>query len=663
MDKTIDLPVMRRLADMSPATLDEVDRSVEVCWSTGSRYRRHSLFGDAFDEELSMDPAAVRLSRLNNGAPLLRVHDQHSLDAVIGSVVPGSARIMDGRGYARVRFSDREDATRVLGEVKAGHIRAVSIGYQVHRYVVQERDGEPDLYTAVDWTPMEISAVPIGADPDAGFRSAQELQPCTVSREGAHERTLMDTEAPPAEVTPDLAPEPARAHEPAVVDVVAVTRHAQKAERERVSTIMQLGDKLGMERSFTDDLIAGGVPLEDARKRILNKLADESDKVRISSVVAVPLGGQDDRVTRTEAATNALLNRYDATQFPLTDAGRQFRGMRMVEMARSFLDASGTRTSGLAPYEIVDATLGGRGASAFDMQTRAGLHTTSDFPLVLASVTSRSLRAAYEAAPRTFTAFARRVTAPDFRMMSRVQIGGGPELLKVNEHGEFKRGTLTEGKEEYKIATYGRVVGITRQVIINDDLNAFTDIPAKFGTSVANLENDVAWGAFLSNPTMSDGVALFHASHGNLAASGTAIDATTVAAAFNAMSKQKDLDTKTFLNITPAYLVVPGSKLLIAEQLLGTVQPATGAAVVPNRITRLVVVSDPRVEANSATAWYLVGMPSQVDSLEYAYLEGQEGAYTETRIGFDIDGIEVKCRLDFGAKVVDWRGVYKNPGA
>ena len=63
------------------------------------------------------------------------------------------------------------------------------------------------------------------------------------------------------------------------------------------------------------------------------------------------------------------------------------------------------------------------------------------------------------------------------------------------------------------------------------------------------------------------------------------------------------------------------------------------------------------------TAWYLAASPNQIDTIEYAYLEGQQGAYIETRNGFDVDGVEIKCRLDFGAKAIDWRGLYKNPGA
>lgn len=106
---TIDVPALRRQADFLPATIDEAARAIDVVWSTGARVRRQPLFGEPFDEELSLEPASVRLERLNAGGPLLKVHDTRSLDAVIGSVEPGTARIEQGRGIARVRFSARED--------------------------------------------------------------------------------------------------------------------------------------------------------------------------------------------------------------------------------------------------------------------------------------------------------------------------------------------------------------------------------------------------------------------------------------------------------------------------------------------------------------------------------------------------------------------------
>ena len=74
-------------------------------------------------------------------------------------------------------------------------------------------------------------------------------------------------------------------------------------------------------------------------------------------------------------------------------------------------------------------------------------------------------------------------------------------------------------------------VAITRQVLINDDLDAFTRIPAMYGNSIAQLESDVVWGIITSNPAMADGTALFHANHKNLAGTGAALAVDAVGAA------------------------------------------------------------------------------------------------------------------------------------
>jgi hypothetical protein len=210
MHGTIDLPAFRRAADLLPATLDETDHSIEVVWSTGARVRRQPFFGEPFDEELSMDPSHVRLERLNGGAPLLKVHDRFALESVIGSVVPGTARIENGRGVARVRFSDREDVAPIWTDIRDGPIRAVSIGYQVQRYEITKPANAPELWRAVDWTPFEISAVPVGADPAAGFRSVDPVMPCIVTRDdvsNARNSVMDKTDNAPAARASDVVDE------------------------------------------------------------------------------------------------------------------------------------------------------------------------------------------------------------------------------------------------------------------------------------------------------------------------------------------------------------------------------------------------------------------------------------------------------------------------
>jgi hypothetical protein len=428
----------------------------------------------------------------------------------------------------------------------------------------------------------------------------------------------------------------------------AIATRARDAERERVATIYDLAARLSLDRGFAEDLVKRGVAIDAARTAILDKVAIDADKVRTSSQVSIPLGGRDERVTRREAVANALLHRYAPTLFSLTEPAREYRGMTLLELAREQLSSAGVNVRGLSRDEIA---------------TRA-LHSTSDFPEILSAVTNKTLRQAYEAYPRTFMPFSRQVLATDFKAMNRVQIGEAPQLLKVGEGGEFKRGTIAESKESYRIETYGRVVAITRQVLINDDLDAFTRIPAMYGTAIATLESDVVWAIVIANANMADGVPLFHATHRNLAAPGTALSVTSIGDGRTAMAKQTGLDKKTVLNVRPAYLLVPAALELAAEQIIAqNLMPAKTGDVVPQSIRTLTPISEPRLDAASATAWYLVANPAQIDTIEYAYLEGQQGAYIETRNGFDVDGVEIKCRLDFGAKAIDWRGLYRNPGA
>ncbi len=156
---------------------------------------------------------------------------------------------------------------------------------------------------------------------------------------------------------------------------------------------------------------------------------------------------------------------------------------------------------------------------------------------------------------------------------------------------------------------------------------------------------------------------MFHANHGNLAGSGTAISVASLGLGRTALRQQKGLNGR-FINVIPKYLVVPSAQETTAQQFVTVtnvvytknpdVNPFAGS---------LMVIAEPRLDAASALSWYLAGDPSQIDTIEYAYLEGNEGVYLESRVGFDVDGIELKARLDFAAKAIDWRGFYKNPGA
>jgi hypothetical protein len=124
------------------------------------------------------------------------------------------------------------------------------------------------------------------------------------------------------------------------------------------------------------------------------------------------------------------------------------------------------------------------------------------------------------------------------------------------------------------------------------------------------------------------------------------------------MRRQKS-PTGGVIDVTPAVVVVPPELETNAEQMLSSIQATKTTDTNIFDVLRLVV--EPRF--TNTTAWYVVAEPARIDGIEYAYLSGFAGPQTESQVGFEIDGLRVKIRLDFGCGAIDHRGWYRNPGA
>jgi hypothetical protein len=75
------------------------------------------------------------------------------------------------------------------------------------------------------------------------------------------------------------------------------------------------------------------------------------------------------------------------------------------------------------------------------------------------------------------------------------------------------------------------------------------------------------------------------------------------------------------------------------------------------------LIIEPRLDAASATAWYMAADRNITEVLEHAYLSGGDAPTVATREGWQTDGLEFKIRHDFAIAPVDHRGLYKSPGA
>lgn len=663
-----DLPMQTREASLVPATYNAETSTIDLVWSTGAPVRRYSwVRGEWYDEVLVLAGKAVDLSRLNAGASFLNSHDAYDLNSVLGSVVPGSARIEKGQGVATVLLSQRPDLAPIIGDIKAGIIRNISVGYNVRRYLIDEKEGEIPVYRAVDWLPMEISAVAIPADAGAQTRDhSKGNAPCHFESraDAAHNPEQQETSMPEptnqaaetrtaGTVTTETATVETRANPVSTVDVDAVRRESVAAERARIAEIRSASSVARMDEAFVQRHVDGGTPMDQVRKAILDEMAKRSSETEISGQNAVLT--DDPTAQHRTAVENALLHKHAPGEHKLTEHGREYRGMNLLEIGKDLLEKRGVKTRGMSKMEAAGFILG--------LETRAGAMGTSDFPAILANVANKTLRAAYESTPQTFKPISRQASASDFKPISRTQLSGAPKLELVNENGEFHRGSLSDAKETYALGTYGKIVPFTRQSIINDDLGAFTRIPALFGSAAADLESDVVWAIITTNANMGDGNALFSTAHANYTSSGTALSIDSLSVGRAAMRQQTGLEGR-LINILAKTLVVPTAKETLAQQLCASTNVIYTKATDQNPFANtLQPIPEPRLDASSVTAWYLFGSPGQIDTVEYAYLDGSEGVQLSTRIGFDIDGVEIKCALDFAAKALDWRGMYKNAGA
>lgn len=647
-----------RFAGFTPDSYSAEARTVEAVLSSGAAVRRW-----CFTEELAVEEGAVDLTRVTNGlVSLLDTHNQYEIDAVLGTV--SSVRIENGQLIGLLHFADTDRGREAEARVSRGELRGVSIGYRVTKWEITSVEDDHETWRATAWELLEVSLVSVPADAAAGVRSALGNSPGSNEEEDDMRRNLPGgaaAPATPAAVTPAPAPAALEARSEAPTDPA----HPAQQRRHALINASMAITLTEQARTFGDtvvtranDLIAQNeadqISPDQVRASIMEAAAD-AQRARSSGLNAGPspiVIPSAQFQARAAAVGGAILNLIDPSRYALDDNSRAFQGQSMRTLARAHLEAGGTRTEGLSDVQVAQQVF----------MRSAGMHTTSDFPNILGNTVRRTLRDGYQLAPRTFQQFARRARASDFRPITRVALADAPELKQVDEHGEYTYGSVGDSAETYRLIKYGRIFAVTWETIVNDDLDALGRIPSAFGMKAAIKENEIVWGILIDNPTMADGYALFSTEHGNLAGSGAGVSDTTLAAGRLAMRKQTSPQGGK-MSLSPSLLLVGPEEETNAEKYTSSAYvPAVQSNVTPQWQRSLGIITDAEVENH---AWFLAANPNTqgIDTIEYAYLDGEEGVMITQREGFEVDGLEIKARLVFGAGAIDYRGMYKNPGS
>lgn len=619
----------RRAVSLRPNTFDANARTVEVVWTTGADVeRRDAWTGETYVERLRVSAHAIDLSRLNAGAPVLDSHQGYALAGVVGVVE--RAWIAGREGRAIIRFSEREDVAPIVRDVEAGILRNISVGYAVAEWRdIAPTATTPRIKEAVRWTPAEISFVAIPADPAAGVRSAAILPP-----QHAEGLSSMHTPAPAT---------------PAPSDHAAAVAETRAAELNRAKDIRSAVRGVGLPPEFGEALIERGVSLSDAQSEILRHLSSQRAGAPKPAHIEV-LADHDSPGAMIEGMADALAARM-LRQAP-QGAGQRYAGWPVSELLRELAERRGINTRGSSPAQIVD-------------KVRSAPMTSSDMPILLSSSVSRVLLQLYTRAMsplRRFLCAEREV--PDYRQFRIARVSEFPLLRQVIEGANIEFGALTETGETGAVADFARNLEVSNVALVNDDLGAIEMATRAAAVAAAEAEATALVTLLTSNagagPTLADGSALFTTARGNLAAAGTALDVTNLAAARQAIRTQRSIDNAGPVGVAPTFVLVGPAQETAIEQLL---QPVVVATTVANGNPFPNAGLTPLVEARlTGNPWYLFAKPEDASVFEVAYLNGQKTPTVETFTGPEILGMTMRVKHSFGAYCVGWRGSYRNAG-
>ncbi len=622
----------KRTVDLAIREVNPDERRVSVSFASEQPVQR--WYGQ---EVLCHDAGCCNMDRLNNIGVALWNHDRN---VVIGKIENACCDDNEKRCYCDIVFDDDDQSDLIYQKVANQTLKGVSVGYSVDcweevRAGAQSSNGRfmGPCEVATSWTPYEVSIVSVPADDSVGVdRSMDNMGENNEGDERIMPNPINNTMTTNTDTN-------------SIVDVNAERQAAVQVERQRVSDITTLCREFEVDST---NFINNGNTLEEVRAQVLEQLREQ--RKPLSS------GSHDISVTKDEldkfrsAAVDSIQLRAGYKVEKIADGARDLRGMRLRDLAIECLQRSG----------VVNA----QRLSNEDLFKRA-LSPDSQFASILDSSVNKSMATAYKVANTTYRAWTGIGSNTDFKDATVYQISEAGELEKMTQTGEFKFDEMKDQGVKKSIATFGKTFGITRQALINDDIDVLTKIPAAYVRAADRGVNKLVYKNLKDNVKIYDGKELFHTTHNNIGTAGAMSDATLSQLRTN-MRKQKNLRGKETLNITPQFLIVPAGLETTAMKFLNsTALPDQDNAGVSNiwRNSFDLVVDAELDPTTGALPYYVAANPADIDTIEVTYLNGDDMPKLESRLGFDFLGIEYRIYIDYGVTILDYRGLGMNAGA
>jgi hypothetical protein len=616
-------------------------------------------------------PVVVDLSTLTSTASLPALRD-HKISQQVGHVerLENDGRTLTASG---VISSTSTYATEIVADHKNGFVWQCSIGADPgqlefvargERVTVNGQSHDGPVYVSRDTLLREISFTAVGADHHTTVAIAATAKPYLENQTMSFEQWVATLEMDPANLTETQREklQEAFAQLQTVGDsqtTVTATRATSANEELRIAAVRRI---CGNNHDLASTAIAAGWSEQQTEGHVLRASRPASPSM------AYYTGHDGDPGKAMEAAlaisagvpASRLVASYG--ERTIETAERKFRGINLHGVVRETLRAVG-RPAG--PGRIGQAQI----ADAFqaDRQLRAAF-SSSTLSGIVGNVASKILLDAFANVAGTWRSIAKIESNPDFKPAKRYRFTARGKLEEVAPDGKLKHVYLSEAEHDSELSTYGAIVQLSRKDIINDDLQAFAQLPQQFGRLAGIKLEKSLFELLLSNPST-----FFGSGNSNYAeGSGTALSITSLTQAETLFMNQVDANGDPIL-VRPKTLLVPSTLAGTARVLCNSTQVVTGASsTLPANnphAGNFEPVSTPWLEKTSITgysaaAWYLFADPSQLAALEVAFLNGAESPIIEEgQPDFDQLGMTWRVVYDFGVRTRETAGAVKMKGS
>ncbi|MBI1375811.1 MAG: hypothetical protein GC159_24135 [Phycisphaera sp.] len=508
-------------------------------------------------------------------------------------------------------------------------------------------------------TPKESPSMDDVTDTPTPVADASDsATPDTPENPDTNENTLPKTSQPPATTPTTLAASAAEPSDDADDDAIMQMRRSVAAESRRIDAIRKLCNPSGNGTKFPAVEAQAIEDGWDVTKTELHILRASRPQVPATPSSQRSFRGSPQMFEAVALMASGLPNSriealYDA---PVLEAADRLRGVGIQEFCEL---ACGQQL----PRFRRDAS--GWLAAAF---------STASLPGILSNIANKMLLEGYNYIEDAWRQVAKVASVNDFKEHSRYRMTGAFKFEQVGADGELKHGKLDEQKFGQKADTHGIMFALTRQMIINDDMGAFTDIPRQIGMGAAEAIADAVWDLWLSNPVQDDGKTFFHADHKNFSAgANTALDVDSLTAAeilFGGQVKPngRPLGIPATILLVPTALKVPAAQLMKSLLLNETTTADKGKPNANPHVGKFTVVSSVYLSnasfgGASSKAWYLLADPNRLPAIEIAFLNGVDRPTVEkTDADFNTLGVQFRGYIDFGVREQDHRGALKFKG-